>query len=120
MDKSIFLFLSELTILIHFLWILFLIFGSFIGIKYKTLKYLHIFGLGFSIFLQIFELQCPLTYLEIWFKQKAGLKGYEGGFIAFYLEKIVYIQIEPAIIFIATLILVLVHFYVYKNCSRGL
>lgn len=107
--------LFELTVLVHFIWILFLIFGSLIGIRYKPVKYIHIAGLGFAIFLQVLRLDCPLTDLENYFRKKAGLKTYEEGFITYYLEKVVYVEIEPFIIFIATIMLVFFHSYVYTK-----
>lgn len=116
-DKSIFGIFADLTILIHFLWILFLIFGSFIGVFHKKIKYIHIIGLIFSVFLQIFNLTCPLTYLENYFRKLAEEEYYTQSFISFYLEKLVYINISPKIIFILTLIMIAFHTIVYIKFS---
>ncbi|MCX7759994.1 MAG: DUF2784 domain-containing protein [Hydrogenothermaceae bacterium] len=107
--------LYELTVIIHFLWILFLIFGYLIGSRYSFVKYIHISGLVFAIFLEIFNLPCPLTLLENYFRKEAGLKTYEEGFISYYLEKIIYIEIEPFIIFILTIALIVVNIYLYSK-----
>ncbi len=118
MDKLIFGFLADLTILIHFLWILFLIFGSLLGIFYKRIKYVHILGLIFAVFLQIFDFTCPLTYLEIYFRKMAGREYYTQSFISYYLEKLIYINISPEIIFILTLIMITIHFIIYTKFSK--
>lgn len=111
-------FLYQITVLIHFLWILFLISGSLFGIKYRYIKYIHISGLVFAIFLQTFSLDCPLTFLENYFRRKANIYTYKEGFIAYYLEKLIYVSIEPYIIYTLTILLVLLHMYVYKKVGR--
>lgn len=117
MDRS-YILLYEFTVLLHFLWILFLMFGSLLGIKLKYVKYLHISGLVFAVSIQVLSYPCPLTYVENFFRKKANLPTYEGGFISYYLEKIIYIEIEQYIIFSATLILVLAHTFIYIKFGK--
>lgn len=110
---------ADFVVLIHFLWILFLIFGAFIGRKYIAIKIIHIAGLGFSIIMQIFGWYCPLTYLEIWLRQKHDPSiTYTGSFIIHYVEKIVYIELSPLFIFILTVVLVSVSGYIYLIKTR--
>jgi len=45
---------ADFAVLIHFLWIVFLIVGAFIGRRYRSVKVIHISGLFFSIVMQIF------------------------------------------------------------------
>ena len=108
---------ADLVVLIHFLWIVFLISGAFIGRKYRIIKRVHIGGLGFAVTMQLFGWYCPLTYLEIWLRERHDPSlTYSGSFIIYYVEKIVYIDISPIIIFILTLILISVSAYLYlKN-----
>ncbi len=104
---------ADFVVILHFLWIVFLIFGVFIG-RNKIIKYLHIGGLGFAIIIQIFGWYCPLTYLEVWLRQRhnPSIK-YTGSFIIHYVEKIVYIELSPVIIFVLTLILISMSAYIY-------
>lgn len=88
------------------------------GFRYRVVKYMHIFGLIFAIFLQIFGLPCPLTLLENFFRKKAGVETYEEGFISYYLEKILYVEIEPFIIFTLTIFLAVFNVYIYLR-RRG-
>jgi hypothetical protein len=107
------------VVLVHFLWIVFLIIGAFIGKKYRTVKIFHITGLCFAVIMQIFGWYCPLTYLEIWLRQKHDPSlSYSGSFIIHYIEKIVYIELSPWIIFILTLILVSISAYLYFVRSK--
>jgi hypothetical protein len=110
---------ADSIVLIHFLWILFLIFGAYVGRTYRIVKICHIAGLAFSVLMQIFGWYCPLTHLEIWLRRKHDpLLAYTGSFIMYYVEKIVYLQLSPVIIFVLTLLLVSVSMYIY-GARRG-
>lgn len=105
------------VVLIHFLWIIFLIFGVFIGRKYRPIKIFHIVGLGFAVTMQIFGWYCPLTHLEIWLRKRHDPSlAYSGSFIIHYMEKLIYIEFSPLVILLMTLVLVLISTYLYiKN-----
>jgi uncharacterized membrane protein len=110
---------ADFTILIHFLWIIFLITGAFIGKKYRTVKILHIAGFSFAVIVQVFGWYCPLTYLEIWLRSKhEPLLTYRGSFIPHYVEKLVYIELPPGIIFGLTLILIIITIYIYVEKEK--
>ncbi len=110
---------ADLVVLIHFLWIVFLILGAFLGRKYRAFKIFHIAGLGFSFAMQIFGWYCPLTHLEIFLRKKHDPNlTYSGSFIIHYIEKIVYIELSPWIIFLLTLMLVAVSVYIYTNKNK--
>jgi hypothetical protein len=110
---------ADLTVFLHFLWIVFLLFGAFIGRKYRALKYLHIAGLCFAVIIQIFRWYCPLTHLEIWFRQKHDPSlTYRGSFLIHYVERIVYLELTPGTIFVLTAILIAVSAYLYKKGSK--
>lgn len=99
--------LADIVVLIHFLWILFLIFGAFAGIRNKTIKIIHISGLVFAFVIQIFGWYCPLTDLEVWLRSKHDPSlAYAGSFIIHYVEGLIYIEISPWLIFALTLLLI--------------
>ncbi len=98
--------LADSIVLIHFLWILFLIFGGIWGIRNTVLKIFHISGLVLAIIIQTLDLYCPLTYLEIWLREKSNpLATYKGSFIIHYVEKAVYIDISHGLIILLTFLL---------------
>jgi hypothetical protein len=105
---------ADLVVLVHFLWILFLICGAFIGRRYRLVKIFHMSGLGFAVIMQIYGWYCPLTHLEIWLRQKHDPSlTYSGSFIIHYIEKVIYIQLSPGIIFVLTLTMIVVSGFVY-------
>lgn len=84
---------ADVVVVIHLLWIVFIIFGALVGRKYTWVKWLHLGALVFSLWLQVFQGMCPLTYLEIWLRRRhAPSLAYTGDFIAHYAEQFVYVS----------------------------
>lgn len=105
---------ADLVVLMHFLWIVFLVFGAFPGKRYRPIRIFHISGLGFAVIMQIFGWYCPLTHLELWLRQRHDpALAYTGSFIIHYIEKVVYLQLSPVIIFVLTLFLIAMSVCVY-------
>jgi uncharacterized membrane protein required for colicin V production len=98
--------LADITVLIHFSWILFLIFGALLGVKNNAVKIFHISGLVFAFVIQVFDWYCPLTHLEFWLRSKYDpALTYTGSFIIHYMEAIVYIELSRYLILIITIFL---------------
>jgi hypothetical protein len=112
----IFKVLADITVLLHFLWILFLTFGCFLGVRYRSAKIVHLAGLVFAVVMQVFGWYCPLTHLEVWFRLKHDpALTYGGSFIVHYLEKLVYLQLSRRSIFVLTIILIGFTVWFYKK-----
>jgi len=110
--------LADIVVLIHFLWILFLIFGALLGVRNKAIKIIHISGLILAAVIQIFGWYCPLTDLEVWLRAKHDPSlAYAGSFIIHYVEGLIYIEISPWVIFAFTVLLLgfNVWFYLRKK-----
>ena len=111
--------LADIVVLVHFLWILFLIFGAFPGIRSKAIKILHISGLVFAFVLQIMDWYCPLTHLEVWLRAKHDpTLSYTGSFIIHYVEGLIYIEISASLVLYLTLCLI--GFNVWFYLKRGI
>jgi hypothetical protein len=97
---------ADIVVFIHFLWIIFLFFGAFWGIKNKAIKIFHLSGLAFAFVIQIFDWYCPLTHLEVWLRSKHDQTlTYTGSFIIYYVEKIVYMELSRYLIIVFTIFL---------------
>lgn len=110
--------LADIVVLIHFLWIVFLVFGAFLGIGNRAIKIFHISGLVFAFVIQIFGWYCPLTHLEVWLRAKHDPSlAYAGSFIIHYVEGLIYLEISARLIFSLTLLLIgfNVWFYLRKG-----
>lgn len=98
--------LADIVVIIHFLWILFLIFGAFLGVRSRALKIFHISGLIFAFVIQVFDWYCPLTHLEVWLRSRHNpALTYTGSFIIYYVEKMVYIELSRYLVLIFTILL---------------
>ena len=81
---------ADLTLIAHFAFIIFVVFGALLFIVSTKIIYLHVPALIWGIYIEITHSVCPLTYLENRFLQKANLTTYSEGFIQNYLVPIVY------------------------------
>lgn len=105
---------ADITVVIHLIWIVFLIFGAFIGRKHRRIRQVHIGALAFAVIIQVMGWYCPLTHLEIWLRRmRDPSHGYSGSFIAHYAEKLVYLEVSGALILVLTIVLVAVSVWLY-------
>ncbi len=106
--------LADFIVAIHFLWIIFLFLGAIWGRRRLGVKIFHLSGLAFAIFIQVFNLYCPLTHIEVWLRSKHDPQlAYSGSFIIYYIEKLIYIEVQRYIIFIVTIILCALNILLY-------
>jgi hypothetical protein len=62
---------------------------------------LHIVSLIWGILTELMPWPCPLTLLENWLEQKAGVEPYHGGFLLHYMDKLVYPDISATALTVA-------------------
>jgi len=82
--------LADLTVALHFIFMLFVAFGALFVFWRKWALWLHLPTAFWGVFIEISGRVCPLTPLENRLRESAGLQGYRGGFIEHYLLPIVY------------------------------
>jgi hypothetical protein len=111
--NRLFLAAADAVVLLHLLWIVFLILGALPGRHWTWVKWLHLTSLAFSIALQVFRWICPLTYLEVWLRTLGGAQPYEGTFIRHYVEQIVYAEIPRVALLTGTLVIVAFSIWMY-------
>lgn len=82
--------LADLVVLLHGLFILFVIAGGPLLLRWPRLAWLHLPAAAWGVWIEFSGRICPLTPLEIHLRIAAGQAGYGGGFIAHYLLPIIY------------------------------
>lgn len=82
--------LADIVIFVHFLFIIFVVLGGLLVVKWSWIKFIHIPAAIWGALIEIQSWVCPLTPLEVRFKMKAGESIYEGGFIEHYIMPIIY------------------------------
>jgi len=95
--------LATLILILHLLFILWVVFGAFAARSRPVLQLLHIASLIWGVVTELF-VPCPLTLLENWFEQKARVEPYQGGFLLHYLDKLVYPNIPASLLVTAAVI----------------
>jgi len=81
---------ADLALIVHFAFILFVVFGALLFFILKKIIYIHFPALIWGIYIEFTHSVCPLTYVENWFLQKANLNTYPESFIQNYLIPIIY------------------------------
>ena len=83
-------FLANLTLILHFLFILFVVFGGLLFFVKRWAFYFHIPALCYGTYVEFTQSICPLTNLENYFLLKAQSPMYSATFIQNYLYPIIY------------------------------
>src|SRR3989442_555961 len=86
------------VLLLHALFILWVVFGALLTRSRPIFRWLHIASLVWGILTELLPWPCPLTVLENWFEGKAGVEPYQGGFLLHYLDNLVYPDISASVL----------------------
>ena len=81
---------ANLTLIVHFIFVLFVVFGGLFFFVTTRIVFIHIPAFIWGSYIELTHSICPLTYLENLFLHKANLTTYSEGFIQNYLMPIVY------------------------------
>jgi len=83
-------FLADLTVFLHFAFIVFVIGGGVLVRWWPKLVWAHLTAAAWGAYVSLANRICPLTPLENWLSLKAGLAGYAGGFMEHHLFWLIY------------------------------
>jgi hypothetical protein len=82
--------LSDFIVIAHFLYILFVITGALIALRWKKIIWLHIPAVIWGATVEYTGWICPLTPWETRFRMLAGEEVYHGDFIGNYILPVIY------------------------------
>ncbi|MDR4484821.1 MAG: DUF2784 domain-containing protein [Nitrospirales bacterium] len=99
---------AELVLLIHFVFIAFVLFGGILTIWWRWIPWIHLPAALWAAALEFGGWICPLTPLENRLRQASGEAGYTGGFLEHYALPVIYPQgLTPEIQMVLGFIVVL-------------
>jgi hypothetical protein len=107
--------LASVVLLLHVLFILWLIFGAVLTRSRPILRWLHIGSLVWGVLVEVTPWPCPLTLLENWLEAGAGIPPYQGGFLLHYLDKLVYPDISAGALTLAGVLVCVLNFGIYSR-----
>ncbi len=96
--------LATAVLFLHALFIVWVVFGVLLTRSRPVLRWLHIASLIWGILTELLPWPCPLTLLENWLEEKAGIEAYQSGFLLHYLDKLVYPNISATALTVAGVI----------------
>jgi len=82
--------LADLTLLVHALFVLFVVLGGVAVLRWRWLARVHLPAAVWGVLIELGGWVCPLTDLENHFRRLGGESGYSGTFIERYLEPVLY------------------------------
>jgi hypothetical protein len=115
--------LSGLTVIVHLLFVLFVVAGGLLVIRWRWLMLLHITAVIWAAAVELFGWVCPLTPLENWFRQKAGQNPYEADFIGRLIFPVLYPtgltrEVQIVLGLFVVIVNVALYAWLYRRTSR--
>lgn len=84
--------LADLVVVFHFAVVIFVICGGLLVVRWRPAAWVHLPVVAWVIFAEWFHRICPLTFLENWFLDRAGVAGYREDFVSHYIVPVLYPQ----------------------------
>jgi Protein of Unknown function (DUF2784) len=81
---------ADLVLVMHLLFIGFVVIGSFLTWRWPRLIWLQLPAMVYGALVEFAGFACPLTALQNYLLRKGGQAGYRGGFISHYLVQVIY------------------------------
>jgi hypothetical protein len=115
--------LAELVVVLHFCFVLFVLFGGALALRWPKMVWIHLPAAAWGALISFAGWVCPLTPLEKWLRRQGGAAGYEGGFIEHYILPVLYPrglthEVQIALGVIVILLNVLIYRHVYRQFRR--
>lgn len=82
--------LADLILVAHFAFVLFVVLGGLLVLRWPLLAWVHIPAAIWGVLIEYTGWICPLTPLENSFRVRGGEAGYSGGFIQHYIQPVLY------------------------------
>jgi hypothetical protein len=83
-------FLADLVVVLHFSFVLFVVFGGLLVLRWRWVAYLHVPAAIWGAWIEFAGWICPLTPLENRLRIAAGAAAYQGGFVEHYILPVLY------------------------------
>ncbi len=112
--------LADLVVILHFAFVLFVIFGGLLVLRWPRLAYVHLPVALYGALIELVGWVCPLTPLEKRLRESAGLEGYQGGFVEHYILPVLYpAGLTRNVQLVLGLIVVGMNLVIYTVVARG-
>jgi len=111
--------LTDLIVLAHFSFIVFIICGGLLVIRWPKIAFIHLPAVVWGAIVEFFGWICPLTPLENYFRNLAGANQYSGDFVMRYLVPIIYPEtLTSTIQTVLGIAVIVINVFVYTIALR--
>jgi Protein of Unknown function (DUF2784) len=90
MNVMWYLIAADLVLVVHLLFIGFVVGGSFLAWRFPRLIWVQFPAMVYGALVEFAGFACPLTALQNYLLHRGGRAGYRGGFISHYLIQVIY------------------------------
>jgi Protein of Unknown function (DUF2784) len=112
--------LAGLVLVVHLLFIIWVVGGVLVVRRYRRLKWVHIGSLVYSVFIEVVPWPpCPLTLLEQMLEERAGIVAYHGSFLVYYLDALVYPNVSLTVLVTAVVLFCSANLAYYAHAWRS-
>jgi hypothetical protein len=116
--------LADLVVLIHLVFVLFVLFGGLLILRWRRLSWVHLPAAAWGALVEFGGWVCPLTPLENHLRELGGDNGYRSDFVAQYLLPTLYpenLTRDAQVLFGAGVLVVnaVVYGYLYRRTLKG-
>jgi hypothetical protein len=81
---------ADVLLIAHLAFVAFVLFGALLVLRWPKLLWFHVAAVVWGVLVEFSGAICPLTPLEVRFRQLGGDIGYQGDFIGHYLTAVLY------------------------------
>lgn len=114
----IFRVLADATVVVHIAFVLFVVLGCGLVVRWPRVAYLHIPAMAWGMWVVFARRVCPLTPLENWFRRQGGGPSYTETFIDHYLVPLLYPSLSSDIQYGLSGLVLMINALVYLTVFR--
>jgi len=115
----VFRLLSNATVLLHLMFIAFIVFGGLLVLFWRRMAWVHLPLAIWGVVVQWMSWICPLTPLENWFRARSGTATYREGFVEHYVMPVLYpIGVDPRLHWVLGLVVLVANAAIYATVFR--
>jgi hypothetical protein len=85
-----FRFLADLIVIVHLAFVLFVVFGGLLVLRWRRVAWLHLPAAIWGAWIEFAGWLCPLTPLENWLRERGGRPAYTSSFVERYIIPTLY------------------------------
>jgi hypothetical protein len=114
------LLVAELLVVLHFAFILFVVFGGLLVLRWRRMIWVHLPAATWGAMVEAMGWICPLTPWENRFRWQAGQEGYSGDFISRYLLPLIYpadlnFDLQLALAGFVVIINIIIYVFIFRK-----